>query len=160
MDDANFKKTGLNCGHLQEFYGFLPRFRHILNLRFTKLIGGRFSEAAMTTKHLEFDQRVTRLVKKHDKLSRGYRTTMRSDGLVVMKPQRVRSGIPAKFLLLCILGFIGFKALLLTHLGAGAYENRVASLSEGTSVEKAGAWIMQADPVSEFAASQLAKIWY
>ena len=109
----------------------------------------------MTGKQLEFDQRITRLNKKHNKLSRGYRATMRSDGLVVMKPQRMRSAIPAKVLVLCLLCFFGFKALLLSHLGASAYETRVSSLGEGTAVEQAGAWIMQADPVTRFVANQL-----
>lgn len=112
----------------------------------------------MTGKQLEFDQRVTRLSKKHQKLSRGYRATLRSDGLVVMKPQRVRSGVPAKILLLCLLGFFAFKAFLLANLGQSAYQYRVDSLAQGTSVEKAGAWIMQVEPVSEFFAIQLNKI--
>lgn len=114
----------------------------------------------MTGKQLEFGQRVTRLNKKHEKLSRGYRATMRPDGLVVMKPQRVRSAIPAKVLLLCLIAFFGFKAMLLFNLGDNAYDGRVEALSEGTNVEVAGAWIMQADPVSQFLSEQIAKIWY
>jgi hypothetical protein len=114
----------------------------------------------MTIKQLEFDQRVTRLTKKHQKLNRGYRTSMRSDGLVVMKPQRVRSAIPARVLLLALLGFFAFKAFLLFHLGETTYQNRVDSLNAGTPVEQAGAWIMQSDPVSELLSVQLSKIWY
>ena len=114
----------------------------------------------MTGKQLEFDQRITRLNKKHQKLSRGYRATLRSDGLVVMKPQRMRSAVPAKVLLLCLVGFFAFKAFLLSHLGPTAYETRVESLNQGTPVEKAGAWIMQADPVTAFFSSQLNKVWY
>ncbi len=112
----------------------------------------------MMGKQLEFDQRVTQLTKKHQKLSRGYRATMRSDGLVVMKPQRVRSAVPAKVLVLCILGFFGFKAFLLANIGSGGYQIRVDSLAQGTPVEQAGAWIMQIDPVSEFLALQVKKL--
>ncbi|WP_336509461.1 hypothetical protein [Ruegeria lacuscaerulensis] len=112
-------------------------------------------EAAMTGKQLEFDQRVHRLNKKHAKLSRGYRATMRKDGLVVMKPQRVKSAVPAKVLLMCLCGLFVFKTFLLTSLGPPAYQYRVDSLAQGTSVEKAGAWMMQIDPVSEFLAAQL-----
>lgn len=114
----------------------------------------------MMEKQLEFGQRVTRLNKKHEKLSRGYRATMRKDGLVVMKPQRVRSAVPAKVLLLCVLAFFGFKALLLFNLGESAYDGRVEALREGTEVEVAGAWIMQADPVTQFLSTQIAKLWY
>ncbi|MES0825951.1 hypothetical protein [Ruegeria sp. SCP11] len=109
----------------------------------------------MTGKQLEFDQRVHRLNKKHAKLSRGYRATMRKDGLVVMKPQRVKSAVPAKLLLICLVGIFAFKTFLLSSLGASAYQYRVESLAQGTSVEKAGAWVMQIDPVSEYLASQI-----
>ena len=114
----------------------------------------------MTGKQLEFGQRVTRLNKKHQKLNRGYRASMRSDGLVVMKPQRMRSAIPARVLVMALIGFFAFKAFLLSHLGAATYQNRVDSLHAGTSVEKAGAWIMQSEPVSEFLALQINKIRY
>ncbi|KIC43720.1 MAG: hypothetical protein AB3N07_02725 [Ruegeria sp.] len=114
----------------------------------------------MMEKQLEFGQRVSRLNKKHEKLSRGYRATMRPDGLVVMKPQRVRSAIPAKVLLVCLVAFFGFKALLLFNLGETAYDARVEALREGTEVEVAGAWIMQSDPVSQFLSAQIAKVWY
>ncbi|MEM1005369.1 MAG: hypothetical protein AAF496_05285 [Pseudomonadota bacterium] len=114
----------------------------------------------MTGKQLEFDQRVNRLNKKHQKMSRGYRATMRKDGLVVMRPQRVRSAIPAKVLLLSLIGFFAFKAFLLSSLGPSGYQFRIDSLSDGTSVEKAGAWVMQIDPLTETLAVQLNKILY
>ncbi len=114
----------------------------------------------MTVKQLEFDQRVNRLNKKHSKMSHGYRATMRKDGLVVMKPQRVRSAIPAKVLLFCICGFFAFKAFLLSSLGPNGYDHRIDTLSQGTSVEQAGAWIMQVDPMTEFLSVQLNKVLY
>ncbi|SMO93441.1 hypothetical protein [Ruegeria faecimaris] len=112
----------------------------------------------MTGKQIEFDQRVHRLNKKHSKMTRGYRATMRKDGLVVMKPQRVQSAVPAKALLICLAGLFAFKTLLLTSLGSSAYQYRVDSLAQGTEVEKAGAWIMQIDPVSQALSSQLSKV--
>ncbi len=112
----------------------------------------------MTGKQLEFDQRVSRLAKKHQKMSRGYRTQMRPDGLVVMKPQRVRSAIPMRFLVLCVLCFFAFKAFLMASLGTTSYEARVSRLNDGTPVEKAGAWVMQTEPVSGFLATQLGKV--
>ncbi|CUH43187.1 hypothetical protein [Ruegeria atlantica] len=112
----------------------------------------------MTGKQLEFDQRVNRLSKKHAKLSRGYRATMRKDGLVVMKPQRVKSALPLKVLMMCLLGLFAFKTLLLTSLGPSGYQYRVDALNEGTSVEQAGAWVMQIDPVSLMLSEQLARL--
>jgi hypothetical protein len=157
VDDANLKQTGLNSGNLQEFCGFLPLFWRNLFLPFKHGYRGRFVEAAMTGKQLEFDQRIHRLNKKHAKLSRGYRATMRKDGLVVMRPQRVQSAVPFKVLVMAFLGFIAFKTFLLTSLGSGGYQYRVDSLAEGTQVEKAGAWIMQIDPLSSFLSTQVAK---
>lgn len=114
----------------------------------------------MTGKQLEFNQRIHKLNKKHAKMSRGYRATMRKDGLVVMRPQRVRSAVSAKVLLFCALGFFAFKAFLLSSLGPTGYQYRIDSLNAGTPVEQAGAWIMQVDPVSEFLAVQLNKVRY
>ncbi len=43
MDDANLKQTGLKLDHLQEFFGFLPRFWRNLYVPFLiKLMGGGF----------------------------------------------------------------------------------------------------------------------
>lgn len=114
----------------------------------------------MSGKQLEFDQRVHRLNKKHSKLSRGYRATMRKDGLVVMKPQRVRSAVPAKVLLFTLVGFFAFKAFLLSSLGPTGYQYRVDDLKNGTQVELAGAWVMQIDPLSQFLSVQLNKLLY
>ncbi|TMV07682.1 hypothetical protein FGK63_09445 [Ruegeria sediminis] len=112
----------------------------------------------MTGKQLEFDQRVHRLNKKHQKMSRGYRTQVRSDGLVVMKPYRVRSAIPTRVIVMALCAFFAFKAFLLSTIGATSYDERVQRLSNGTPVEKAGAWVMQAEPVSEFLAAQFTKV--
>ncbi len=114
----------------------------------------------MSGKQLEFDQRVHRLNKKHAKLSRGYRATMRKDGLVVMRPQRVRSAVPAKVLLLSLVGFFAFKAFLLSSLGPTGYQSRVDDLNKGTQVEQAGAWVMQIDPLSQLLSVQLNKLLY
>ena len=114
----------------------------------------------MTGKQLEFGQRVHRLNKKHQKMSRGYRATMRKDGLVVMKPQRVRSAVPVKVLVMCLIAFFAFKAFLLSSLGPSGYQYRVDSLQQGTSVEQAGAWVMQIDPLTQILSVQLNKVLY
>ena len=48
------------------------------------------------------------------------------------------------------------KALFLHHLGADNYEARVAGLMAGEGIDRIGGWLMQADPVTEAAAYQLA----
>ncbi|KUJ80917.1 hypothetical protein AVO45_05050 [Ruegeria marisrubri] len=114
----------------------------------------------MTGQHMEFDRRVRRLTKKHEKMSRGYRMQLRSDGLVVMRPRRVRSAIPIRVLALCVCAFFAFKALLLTTIGVSPYDERVQRLRDGTPVEVAGAWVMQREPVSEFLASKFTQFMY
>lgn len=114
----------------------------------------------MTGKQLEFDQRVHRLTKKHNKMSRGYRATMRKDGLVVMKPQRVRSAVPLKVLVMCLVGLFAFKAFLLSSLGPSGYQTRLDVLNGGTAIEQAGAWVMQIDPVTQFMSDQFKAIIY
>ena len=50
---------------------------------------------------------------------------------------------------------IFFKAVIIAHLGAGLYEERLAQLAEGSVVEQAGAAVMQPDAVSAMFASKL-----
>lgn len=108
----------------------------------------------MVENQLLFNQRVQRLAKKHDAMSRGYKTRMRKDGLIVMKPRRSRPGVSLRAIVLFIGALLMFKGFLLANLGPEGYSERVAKLSEGTPVERAGAWVMQPDPVSVFIAEQ------
>ncbi|MEX0316628.1 MULTISPECIES: hypothetical protein [unclassified Ruegeria] len=109
----------------------------------------------MANRQMPFEQRIQRLTKKHRAMTRGYRAQMRADGLVVMKPRRVRSAAPLRVMVLSLVAFFLFKGFLLATLGATSYDQRVERLNEGTSVEKAGAWVMQADPLSALIAEQI-----
>lgn len=103
----------------------------------------------------EFDQRLRRIDRKRSRIKRGYVTVVDRDGLIVTKPRRRRPSFPWKGISILIFGFIGFKALLMAHLGFGVYHDRVETLSEGSMVEVAGAVVMTADPVSTYVAIQL-----
>lgn len=48
------------------------------------------------------------------------------------------------------------KALFLHHLGAPAYDARVAGLTAGSGIDRIGGWLMQADPVTSSLARQIA----
>lgn len=109
----------------------------------------------MVDSQIQFDRRVERLTKKHQAMSRGYSARMRPDGLIVVKPKRMRLAISPRGLFMFIGAFFLFKAFVLANLGAPTYQERVDSLSAGTPVEQAGAWVMQIDPASEFIASKL-----
>lgn len=103
--------------------------------------------------HVSFDERVSRIADKHQRMSVGVSYRIGSDGLMVPVPRRrVVPRFPVRpFLMLLGLAF-GFKGMLFVGLGEGLYENRRAILAEGTWAEQAAAWIMQPDPVVRGAA--------
>ncbi|MFC3614272.1 hypothetical protein ACFORG_10915 [Lutimaribacter marinistellae] len=109
----------------------------------------------MAGNQVEFDRRIRRLAKKHNAMAGGYRAQMRPDGLIVMKPRRSRPGISFRAIVFFIAGFFVFKGFMLASVGVATYEERVARLAEGTTAERAGAWVMNADPVSTYISETL-----
>jgi hypothetical protein len=112
----------------------------------------------MGQSHLQFDQRVTNLGRKHHALSRGYVARMRPDGLIVARPYRNQSHFPYRVVFFFLVAFVAFKGFLIASLGPDAYTDRVSRLQDGTMVEVAGAWAMQTDPVSDLVAQQIGPI--
>ena len=103
--------------------------------------------------HADFNKRLTSLRRKHVKMANGYTTRVRGDGLIVVKPnRRVRRGFPLGKLLILALGFFVFKGFMFASLGDVTYNERVAKMGNGTTVEQAGAWMMQSDPITQFMA--------
>ncbi len=99
----------------------------------------------------DFQKRLSTLGRKHAAMSNGYTTAMRSDGLIVVKPKRKSGrGFPLRMLLCLVAGFFIFKAIMLASLGEITYNERVAKLNLGTSLERGGAMVMQLDPATEF----------
>ncbi|MCC6008345.1 MAG: hypothetical protein JJU40_11780 [Rhodobacteraceae bacterium] len=67
-------------------------------------------------------------------------------------PPRRRRGslrLVLRFVMLLVLGAIGFKAGLLIHLGIDAFEARVAQLEQGGPVDRAGSVLMARDPLTD-----------
>ena len=106
--------------------------------------------------HADFEKRRRRILRRHRRLSRGAEPYIDSTGLVTYRPRRASLFAPLRGLLLIAVGFIGFKGLVLAHLGAPLYEERLELLRGGTVVEQAGAWAMQADPASVWVAARIA----
>ena len=106
----------------------------------------------------QFDRRITRLAHKHDLMTQGYFLRMRDDGLVVVHPRRSRRGLPVKMLVLLAVGFIGFKAFMLAAIGPAAYDERLAVLQQGSTVERAGAWVLGTDPATQMIAQMAGPI--
>lgn len=99
----------------------------------------------------QFQKRLATLGRKHTAMSQGYTTALRADGLIVVKPKRrARRGFPLKGLFGLVVGFFVFKAIMLASLGEITYNERVAKLNQGNSIEQGGAWVMQLEPVTIF----------
>lgn len=109
----------------------------------------------MSETHVDFTRRLRKLDRKHTALTKGTNLVLRRDGLIVAQPQRRVSLYPLQFLLLVAVALILFKAALLLHLGPQTYDDRVGTLAQGTGAEKAGAWVMQADPATVYVADQV-----
>jgi len=112
----------------------------------------------MVENQLQFDQRLRQLDRKYRAMSHGFTTRIRSDGLIVVQPERARFRVPIKPLLVFIIAVIAFKGFLIANLGPATYDDRVAKLRSGTIVEQAGAFIMQSDPASHYIAGQIGPI--
>lgn len=102
-----------------------------------------------------FDTRLKSIERKHARIKRGYVGRVGKDGLIVFRPKRRQGGISLRGIVYLVVGFIFFKAVIIAHLGAGLYEERLAQLAEGSVVEQAGAAVMQPDAVSAMFASKL-----
>jgi len=103
-----------------------------------------------------FDQRLERIGRAQRNRKQGYTAVISHDGLITLKAKpRKRRTLPIKGIVLMVFGVIGFKALMLTHLGPQAYNGRVEKLQTGTMVEQAGAIVMGADPVTRWIAQQI-----
>jgi len=105
----------------------------------------------MTSTMKSFDKRVNRISRRHRKMAKGYVTRIQRNGLVSNRPRRSTGlRVSPVGVLMLIAGFFGFKGVLLAHLGTTTYNERIATLAEGTVIEQAGAWIMQIDPLMLF----------
>jgi len=102
----------------------------------------------MTNAYKSFDKRLTRIGRKRARLVHGYSSQVGKDGLIVFRPKHSRGGFPIRGLVFLVVGFFCFKALILAHLGETVYSQRVDALAAGSVVEEAGAFVMQAEPVS------------
>jgi hypothetical protein len=105
-----------------------------------------------------FEARIKRVRRSHTRLARGYEAKVRPDGLIVFRPKRRRVNLPLRGLAMTLAAFIGFKVVVLMHLGDLSYQARIDALAAGSAAEKAGAWIMQIDPVTRTIAGQIAPL--
>ena len=106
------------------------------------------------TQYTEFGSRIQKIERHHRKLAKGYVKTMNPDGLVVARPNRRSSGLPARGLLLTLAAMLVFKVFLLAQIGIEDYNDRISVLENGSGPEKVGAFAMKLDPVTQWLAGQ------
>lgn len=114
-----------------------------------------YMTAAVTDTRNGFGTRLKKVQRKHARMARGYHCKVSRDGLIVFKAKRRKPGVPWRGLTLTVMGFLFFKGVVMAHMGDATYASRVAEMSRGSTLDRAGAAVMQADPVSEFVAQQL-----
>ncbi|SMY06623.1 hypothetical protein [Flavimaricola marinus] len=101
-----------------------------------------------------FDHRLKRVIKRHSRMREsGIVAKIGKDGLISAYPRRRMPSFPLRgFIILFAAAFL-YKGFLLAYLGAATYDNRVTALAEGSIVEQAGAWFLQADPATQTVAT-------
>lgn len=106
----------------------------------------------------DFERRRKKLISKHSEMAHGYGYRMNKDGLLVVKPQRSSPRLSWRAVVLFLLAFWLFKGFVIANLGPETYNERVTKLSEGAFFERAGAFVMQIDPASDWIARQIGPI--
>lgn len=103
----------------------------------------------------EFDKRVRRVVKSHDRMRRnGVVHRIGKDGLIVSRPRMARPRFPLRGVLIVVLLGFAFKGLLWAQIGSEGFNERVAELRQGSVIERGGAWLMQEDAVTVWIGQQ------
>jgi len=96
-----------------------------------------------------FNKRVHKVVRAHDKMRlNGVVHRVGPDGLIRSRPRLIRPAFPLRGALLIVALFMAFKSILFAQMGAGNYVAQVNDLRQGSFVERAGAVLMQEDPLT------------
>lgn len=107
----------------------------------------------------EFDARMARIHRQHQRLSKGYVTKVTKDGLIVARPRRrVARYIPWRTILGFLVIGMSFKVMMFVNLGPDAYEARVASITAGTAFEEVGSYVLKADQATLWLAAKVEEL--
>ncbi len=103
----------------------------------------------------DFDKRLARIVRHHERLSHGAAPVLTAGGLIIARPVRRSMTLPWRSFTIILLAIMAFKVYSYTSLGPEAYEARVAPYAEGSATERLGAWVMTLDPATIWLAEQV-----
>lgn len=101
------------------------------------------------TINAELDKRLNRVLRRHERMRRnGVVHRVGRDGLIRTEPRLIRPAVPLRGVAVAAGLFILFKAALFAQVGPAAYDERVEAMRNGSKVQQAGAWLMQAEPAT------------
>lgn len=92
-----------------------------------------------------FEKRLQKIVRTHARMANGVVHRVDENNLIVAQPRIYNPKFPLRGLVMLIATAFIFKGYILASLGETSYGERIVALSQGTLIEKAGAWIMQPD---------------
>ncbi|GGD35560.1 hypothetical protein [Sinisalibacter lacisalsi] len=105
--------------------------------------------------YARFSKRLREIEGRHKRLSAGYVRLEERDGVLVpVERARPRRSLPLRGITLSLVAFLLFKGFLLNYIGPITYGDRLAMLEAGNVVERLGGWVMGADPITLWIASQ------
>lgn len=97
-----------------------------------------------------FDRRLKRVNRRHSRMrENGVVARLGRDGLITAHPRRRLPSFPLRGFAILFLAALLYKGFLFAYLGPQTYEGRVGALAEGSVIEQAGAWLLQADPATQ-----------
>ncbi len=103
-----------------------------------------------------FDDRLHRIKRSGRRVKKkGHGPVVGPDGLIIVRRRKSGRNVPIRGLIYLTCGFILFKAIALAQFGAQGYNERLTIMQEGTAVEQASAWVMQADRVTLWVADKI-----
>jgi len=105
-----------------------------------------------------FEVRMSKINRRHKRLSRGYVMSVNHDGLIIAEPKTRGSVIPWRGILFVLVGMLIVKGVMLAQIGPESYEARVATLQAGNQFEQVGAYVLAADPVTQWIATVVAPL--
>jgi len=79
-------------------------------------------------------------------------------GVIILTCERPVSDVTLRGFVLLVVAFLGFKSLVIAHLGVETYAGAIQKLQHGAMLEQAAAFIMRPDVMSQFLAGQIGPI--
>lgn len=107
------------------------------------------------------DKRLSRIVRRHERMKRnGVVHSVGRDGLIRTRPRLIRPSVPYRGVVVATVLLILFKAVLFAQMGAADYDARIETLRGGTSLEQAGALLLQKEPVTVMLGGYIAEYFF